>query len=749
MGAKTTVFSACGRFVSCFGVSCLCMSLQCARSLKWMSSNKDLGGDCGLAPGEAGRRHPGATRRMSISRVPSPARVEMFPSLVFMAVGPLLLLPLTHALDTGGAVLNIQNLDLWAGNKPLLLDVNWQIRPNERWAIVGKNGAGKSTLLKTIAQTKPNDQNLALKSKVRLGFLEQTAVSGSTRSLRDEVMSRMDAFCSAQEELKAAEAACARGKVSASDLQRLETARATFEAVDGYAVDARVSRVLKGIGFDAAEFDRPCDSFSGGWQMRIGLARLLLSEPDFLMLDEPTNHLDASARAWLGEYLSAYSGTIVIVSHDESFISSAVDSIAEIINGRIELYRSTPMIKFHQVRAERARQAISTVEAQEREARRLQDFIDRMGAKASKAKQAKDRQGKLDRLSKDMDAARVFVAGISHRPRLQMASPPACGVSLVELRDVSIRHPQSTFDILQRISLQIERGMRLVVRGPNGAGKSTLVKALAGTLDIRQGERLVDDRLQIGVFAQDLAQELPLDVTALDYLSERATLGVDGATFQKCRSVLGALGLSGEAANRKIGDFSGGEKARVALATFCLTPCNLMLLDEPTNHLDIEAIGALLQAVEDFKGAIVVVSHDQTFCEAIQFTHVATVADGGLILEERELRRADFSQGRGIINSEENSAEVSNLDRERVKAIARDERAIQKRRKAAPKRILVLESKIADAEAQLERIDLDLLKAGSDVELVVELNQRRFDISSSVEALYDEWAELEQMLEDV
>ena len=623
--------------------------------------------------------------------------------------------PLMQTTDTGGAAVRIRGFDVWAGSSPLMIGVDWTIMPNERWALLGGNGCGKSTLLRAIGEAALGEVfeggALQVSSALRFGMLEQTAVSGATSSVRDEVMSRMGPFQAAKGALEAAEAACTSGSVR--ELEALERAQAGFEAAGGYAVNATVARVLKGLGFSDAEFDRPCASFSGGWQMRIGLARLLLSDPEILMLDEPTNHLDAAARRWLGEYVGAYPGTVLVVSHDAEFVAAAADSIADVAGGRVELYKSVPYSKFISERTERQQRAVATVEAQEREARRLQDFIDRMGAKASKAKQAKDRQGKLDRLDAQMAAARQLIVGERHQPKLTLAQPPACGELPLELLGATLRHPQGSQPILEGLSLQVSRGMRLVVRGPNGAGKSTLLRALSGQLPLEAGERRTDEeRLRLGVFAQDLAQELPQELTALEYVADTVRERDSSINDEACRNVMGALGLVGDKALRRIGDLSGGEKARVALATFCLTPNNVVLFDEPSNHLDAESIAALLQALEAYEGAVVVISHDRAFCEAMRCSHVAYVANGRVALEERSLRPSDFSEeDRGVANVAADAAGGGGLSmeeraafREVEKAEAAEERRQQKRRSAAPKKLAQLEASISEAEAQLEAL---------------------------------------------
>ena len=342
---------------------------------------------------------------------------------------------------------------------------------------------------------------------------------------------------------------------------------------------------------------------------------------------------------------------MLVVSHDQEFISRAADSIAEVAGGRLELYKSVKYDKYLEERQERQARIQADVDAMERERKRMQDFIDKMGAKASKASQAKDRQGKLDKLAARQAAATALLVGEQRRPALTLAPPPSCGMAPLALRGANIRHPLGSQDIISGAELEVLKGMRLILRGPNGAGKSTILKALSGQLALGDGERFADERLELGVFAQDLAQDLPQEMGAVEYVAQTVRAADATITEERCRTVMGTLGLIGEKATRKIGALSGGEKARVALATFCLTPCNVILLDEPTNHLDVEAIDALLVAISKYTGAVVVVSHDRAFCEAIEATHVGYVANGQIDVEERTLRESDFSEAdRGVVN---------------------------------------------------------------------------------------------------
>lgn len=645
-------------------------------------------------------------------------------------------------LSTSAAI-SIRDYDVWAGAEPLILEANWDIDMNERWALVGSNGCGKSTLLRAIAAAASGettrDGKMHVLKRLNLGMLEQTAVSGSDSTVRGEVMSRMTEYQQAKAALDKAEEALALSDDVSEDLMNaFSSAQDRFDTVGGQAIEQQVAKVLMGLGFDQGEFDRPCSSFSGGWQMRIALARLLLSEPSLLMLDEPTNHLDAAARRWLGEYVGAYKGTVLVVSHDQPFVSAAANSIAEVSGGQLQLFRGMGHAKYLVERVERQKRALATVEAQEREKERLEGFIKRFGAKATKASQAKDRAKKLEKLEDRMAAAKKLIISKSAQPGLTLARVPKVGDPPLQLKGASLRHPQGSQDILTDVDLTLSRGMRLVVRGPNGAGKSTLLKALAGSLEPTNGERISDEWLRLGVFAQDLAQELPQDRLANEYVAEKAQEREPLIDQDRIRGVMGRLGLRGDKGIRRIGAMSGGEKARVALSVFCLTPCNVILLDEPSNHLDVESISALVEALDEYQGTIAVISHDRQFCEALRCSHVAYVADGKVTVEERALIPEDFNEvDTGVVNVDSSATDAASTPggiggetapKPKVVKLSRDDyKASQK-----------LQNKIERLEDKLEKVNGEMMEAGSDTDLLSELSNKAAELQAEVEELYEQ-----------
>jgi len=372
------------------------------------------------------------------------------------------------------------------------------------------------------------------------------------------------------------------------------------------------------------------------------------------LLDEPSNHLDSAAKDWLGNYISKYDGSVVLVSHDVALMNASVNSIAEITAGTLLEYRSCTYESYLEEKEFRALSAQAEYEKNLEEAANLQKFIDNFGA-GTKSKSAQSRVKMLEKMKKEgkLDPPPVAMVSNARIPQLVLPPPPKpYGENLMELKNASIGYDPNEEPLLKNINLKIPRGMKLLLRGPNGAGKSTLLKALRGNVEnmIQEGTRIENQQLKLGVFTQDLAQELDKESTAVDLVTSYAREGADGditITDEAARNVMGRLGLGGEKPLRKIAALSGGEKARVALSMFALKASNLLMLDEPSNHLDVGCIQGLANALSEWggkDGAVVVISHDREFCEKVGFTHVGTVTNGGLVLEQRPLQDGDWEQ---------------------------------------------------------------------------------------------------------
>lgn len=557
--------------------------------------------------------------------------------------------------DTKGAILRLTDVAISRGASPLLKNIEWSVQPNERWGIVGINGAGKSTLLGAITGTVRMDQGKALvHSNARVGYLRQSAVSGSTKTVYEEAKSEMTLIEDAREELERTTKIVEDGDYSEDALNDLAAAQENFQVLGGYEQEQMVESVLKGLGFTPEDSHRLCSDFSGGWQMRIALARLLLSKPSLLLLDEPSNHLDSAARDWLGKYVANYEGSVILVSHDVGLMDKSVNSIAEITAGTLIEYRSCSYKKYLEEKEFRAMSAHAEYQKNVEEAAQLQAFIDKFGA-GTKSKSAQSRVKMLEKMKREgkLDPPPVAVVATARIPQLELPRPPKpYGENLLTIENASIGYDVKEKPLLSDINLVIPRGMKLLLRGPNGAGKSSLLKVLRGNSEsmIQKGTRTENRNLKLGVFTQDLAQELDKEERAVDLVTSYAREGADGNIEVKdedARNVMGRLGLGGEKPLRKIKALSGGEKARVALSMFALKASNLLMLDEPSNHLDVGCIQGLANALANWggkDGALVVISHDREFCEKVGFTHIGTVIHGGLVLEQRPLQDSDWEQ---------------------------------------------------------------------------------------------------------
>ncbi len=494
---------------------------------------------------------------------------------------------------------------------------------------------------------------VVLSPSAELAFLEQVGVGGSTRTVWDEARSRMTYVLDAEAAIEAALRDAEAGLPNAAEA--LQDAQAAFENAGGYDADKRIANVLSGLGFKQADYTRMASDFSGGWQMRIALARTLLSPAGeasrsgkdaggILMLDEPTNHLDNAACAWLADFLRTSGGTVVIVSHDEALLETCTH-IAEVRGGSLHHFTGS-FSEFLAARKLREEQAFAQAMAAQAEIARTEAFMAKFGAKTAFAAQAKSREKMLNRLRESAGELPVAAAasggGDRTKSSMRFPAPPPCHRELVILKDAAVGWGGTP--LLSSMNLTIEKGQRILVLGPNGAGKSTLMKSIAGSEPLISGSRRMGEGAKLAVFAQDLAQELPLEQPALEYVLDAARREDSSITTEMGRKALGALGLMGESALRPIGQLSGGEKSRVALATFALNPVSLMMLDEPSNHLDATTIDTLATALQAYEGAVLVITHNKMFASRLNATHILRVEDGKATLKPSigGLSDADF-----------------------------------------------------------------------------------------------------------
>ena len=488
-------------------------------------------------------------------------------------------------------MISFRNFALRRGERLLLSDVDLALHAGYRVGVVGRNGAGKSSLFAALmGDVEPDRGDIDLPGKARIASVAQ-----ETPHLPDPAI---DFVLSGDAAVHAAIQAEANA-FAAEDWEAVAEAHQRLEEVNGYDGTARAGRLLHGLGFPAETHEKPVADFSGGWRVRLNVARALMTPSDLLLLDEPTNHLDLDAVVWLEEWLKRYDGTLLVISHDREFLDNVTTHILHLHDGKAKLYVGN-YTAFERQRAEHLRQQQIAHDKEQAERAHLQSFIDRFKAKASKARQAQSRMKRLEKLA-GTEAVRVE-RGVS----IQLPTPLRLPNSLLSLRDVDAGYGADA-RILANVGFGLEAGDRIGLLGVNGAGKSTLVKTLVGELAPMSGERIAHPDLRIGYFAQHTVESLVMGTSPIDHLKE---LSPNTAT-QEFRNFLGGWQFPGDRAFEVIDNFSGGEKARLALALLAWNKPNLLLLDEPTNHLDLEMREALAEALSDFDGAIVMVSHDR------------------------------------------------------------------------------------------------------------------------------------------
>ena len=505
------------------------------------------------------------------------------------------------------------------GDRVLFERVTWQITDRERVGLCGPNGAGKTTLLRMMAGLDEPDAGAILKpAALTVGYLPQDGLSHAGRTVFEEASSAFGALLAMKAEMHALEERLGDPSIPEPEhdamLSRYSDLQDRFRLGGGYSIELQTSTVLQGLGFKAADFDRATDTFSGGWQMRLALAKLLLGQPDLLLLDEPTNHLDLEARNWLEAYLAAYPHSVILVSHDRYFLDAVVTRISDLALRSITDYHCN----YSQYLVQREEKMTRLREAKKRqddEIARVQEFIDRFRYKATKAAQVQSRIKMLEKVE------RIEVPPERKRIHFQFPAAPKSGRIVLELKHVHKAYGDKV--VLDDITLHIERGDRIALVGHNGAGKSTLMRMLSAEEPPDRGERVEGHQVVMQYFAQDEATRLDPALTVYETLAS----GSPDAMIPAIRNILGGFLFSGDDVYKKVGVLSGGERTRLAVARMLLRPSNTLLLDEPTNHLDLDSKEVLLDALADYGGTLIFVSHDRYFVERLA-TRIVEVGDG-------------------------------------------------------------------------------------------------------------------------
>ncbi|MEI6207859.1 MAG: ABC-F family ATP-binding cassette domain-containing protein [Desulfuromonadales bacterium] len=639
-------------------------------------------------------------------------------------------------------MLQLINLSKEFAGNPLFTTISWHLKKGERVALVGENGAGKSTLMKIIAGlSEPSSGEIQFAKGARAAYLPQDGIITTGRMLFHEARAALSELLSMEEELHLIGHDLEKLSHDSPEhdqlLHRYGELQDQFRHRGGYTMETEIGTVLKGLGFSQADWQRDCCEFSGGWQMRIALACLLLQKPDVLLLDEPTNHLDIEARNWLEEYLCGYPGSVILVSHDRFFMDKVCSRIAEVWNHTLTDYHcsySTYLVQ----REERVSALRDAKRRQDEEIEKTEDFIRRFRYQANKASLVQSRIKQLEKVE------RIVLPPERKRIRFQFPEAPKSGKTVMELKGLVKSYGSHT--VLNRVDFTVEKGERIALAGHNGAGKSTLMAVLAGG-EFQGGERLPGHNVSMDYFAQDQADVLDQERSAYEELYADAPY----AMVPRLRDILGAFLFSGDDIHKKVGVLSGGERNRLALAKMLLRPSNLLLMDEPTNHLDLFSKEVLLDALKGFDGTVVFVSHDRYFVNALA-TRVVEVEVGNLesFYGDYEYYLEKTGGQASRVKDQEKASdsplplapcplpplnkEVRMKDREEEKRRKREEQTRQKR-------MGEIESQIASLEKELAHLEDEMNSPGffDEPERGQQGGERHAALNVRLEELYADW----------
>lgn len=680
-------------------------------------------------------------------------------------------------------ILQVQDISKSFGSNVLFDKVSFMVNESQRYALVGPNGAGKTTMLRIMAGIESPDCGQIILSKgSSVGYMEQESIElGKGISVLDEVLTGVQDILDLQDKMTNLErriSTCNNADEQQKLFESYSRTSEAFERGGGYAIESQARSILMGLGFAEADFARHCDEFSGGWQMRIALAKLLMRKVDLLLLDEPTNHLDLESVRWLESYLRTYEGAVIIVSHDRDFIDGMVDHILELEAATFIAYTGN-YSSYEKQREDRIIQIEAQAQTQAEEIAHMEAFIEKFRYKATKAKQVQDRVRKLEKIE------RIVVPSRSKKIRFSFPQPPRSGENVMRFKKVDKAYGQNV--VYKSLDFNIYRGEKIVLVGPNGAGKSTLLKMIAGVEKPTGGQIEIGTNVSISYFAQHQLEDLDEKNTVFEELDKAAP----GWKISEVRSLLGAFLFSGSDADKRVSVLSGGEKCRLALAKMLVRPTSLLCLDEPTNHLDISSVEVLAEALKSFDSTLVLISHDRHLIRTVanKVVHVEnghlTQYDGnydyflakteladeaGSITKSMQNTAQDASSGGSVLKSGDlNSAHKSSVQTTQGSSNTTKEES--KRSEYRTK-----EQKRADAEARkkrnaligqdtkrLDKIDAELEKLNerkqeltdmmADESLYADEERSRDvafeygDVKRAIEELENEWMEVSERIE--
>ena len=632
-------------------------------------------------------------------------------------------------------MLQIQSLTKAYAGRVLFEDVTWNVSDGDRVGLAGPNGSGKTTLLRMFVRSEsPDSGKVSTPRGTTVGYLPQEGLAHSGKTLRAETLTAFEKLLAMGEEMSELEEQM--GEVDASSaehariLERYGECRDEWDRRGGFSIESRTEEVLLGLGFKTEELDAPTETFSGGWQMRIALAKLLLSQPNLLLLDEPTNHLDLEARNWLEDYLANYPHTIVLVSHDRYFIDQVVTRITAIDRRRLVDYTGN-YSTFLKTRASTLAELRAKAARQQEEIEKTERFINKFRYKATKAKQVQSRVKMLEKIEKiDLPLERKLI-------RLRLPEVDRSGRVVLELENIHKSYGEN--HVFNGANLLVERGERMALVGPNGVGKSTLMRLLSESEEVDSGKLRLGHNVKTGYFSQD-RYDLDEERTVLENMTD----GAPTEMIPRLRSLLGAFLFHGDDVDKKVRVLSGGEKSRLALARMLLRPANVLLLDEPSNHLDLDSKEVLLDALRAYKGTLVFVSHDRYLLDELS-TKVAEIADGHIQVHWGGY--PDFIRAKDAQLETPDAVKKEIIEEPVPSKVSAEGKALSKNKaRAIQERLEEIEMTISETEIGIDSLEGRMSVAGfyDDDQAAADVVKTHEDLKAQLKALYEEWEELAQ-----
>ncbi|NAS31470.1 ATP-binding cassette domain-containing protein [Flavobacteriaceae bacterium R38] len=633
-------------------------------------------------------------------------------------------------------MLNIHNLSVAFGGEYLFDEVSFRLNPGDRVGLIGKNGAGKSTMLKLLSQEMEADTGTIASDKdVKIGFLKQDIDFVQGRTVLEESYEAFEEIRSLELQIDKVNHQLAERTDYESESYNqlmidLNDITSHYEILGGYNYQGDTEKVLIGLGFKREDFNKLTDTFSGGWRMRIELAKLLLQKNDVLLLDEPTNHLDIESIIWLEQFLKSYTGVVVIVSHDKMFLDNVTNRTIEISLGKIYDYNK-PYSQYLVLREEIRTQQLASQKNQEKQIQQTEKLIEKFRAKASKASMAQSLIKKLDKIDRiEVDGEDNDVMNL----RFPVSIQP--GKVVIEAEDVEKNYGQK--EVLKGIDLLIERNSKIAFVGQNGQGKTTLAKIIVGELK-HEGVMKLGHNVQLSYFAQNQAEYLDGEITVLETMID----GANESNRSKVRDILGSFLFRGEDVDKKVKVLSGGERNRLALAKMLLQPFNVLVMDEPTNHLDIKSKNVLKQALQNFEGTLILVSHDRDFLQGLtnkvyEFKDRKIkeyLGDINFYLEERKVSDLREIEKKDV---------VANTSKETKNKLSYEQ---QKKQKSLNNKISKIESKIAQLEKEIAEMDVELAINYEEVTSTPDFFEKYHSKKKELEQLMEDWEEVTEALE--